>query len=58
MKKLIAVIILCILLIPHNIYAEEKIKVQFKECIDGDTAKVVRNNKTIKKLERSYAFDL
>ena len=46
MKKIILLIIL--ILIPINVYADEKVKVKYIDCIDGDTINVVMNNKNIK----------
>lgn len=49
MKRLFVYLILIFsLFIPTNIYAEEKVRVKFSACVDGDTAKVKLNQKEIK----------
>ena len=47
MKK-IFVLILMLLVLPINVYANEKVEVKFKACVDGDTARVIMNNEEIK----------
>ena len=47
MKKLVFILLLCLLGI-GNVFASDKIKVQFSDCIDGDTAKLILNNEVIK----------
>jgi len=44
MKKILLFIVL--LLCTINVYASEKIEVKLKECVDGDTAKLVIGKKT------------
>lgn len=46
MKKVLLLIIL--LLTCQNVFAQERIKVTFNKCVDGDTAWFTLNNKTIK----------
>lgn len=47
MKKII-VFIFIFLLIPLNVQANEKVKVKFKSCVDGDTANFILKNEQIK----------
>ena len=46
MKKLFIFLLLLIIFI-INVYADERVEVKFKKCVDGDTAKVVMKKKTI-----------
>ncbi len=46
MKKV--VVFLIIFLSISNVYAKEKKEVTFKDCVDGDTAKVILNKEKIK----------
>lgn len=46
MKKIMIIIIF--LLFPINAYANDKVEVTLKSCIDGDTARFIMNNEEIK----------
>lgn len=43
MKKLLVFILL--LLFPFNVFAEERVNVTFSKCVDGDTIKVIMDDK-------------
>ncbi len=47
MKKLF-IFLFILFLLPHNVFANEKIKVSFSSCVDGDTAYFILNNEKTK----------
>ena len=47
MKKIIVSVLFMFLFIPIISASSEKVKVTFSKCVDGDTAKVILNNKEI-----------
>ena len=48
MKKIILVLIMLLVFIPTNVNASNRVKVKFKECVDGDTARFILNKEEIK----------
>ncbi len=47
-RNIYVLLITLIMFIPVNVFANEKIEVKFKSCIDGDTARFIMDNEEIK----------
>lgn len=47
-KMFLIILFICLIFITNDVYANEKVEVKFSSCIDGDTARFVKDNEEVK----------